>query len=89
MDFFDLCSHPRAETYPYPFPKGEAAAQHYMHQLITKCTTYFCCWHQRRSKDATKEWVCYKECMSLGRERATRGHFEAIFLGVFLGMALK
>ena len=26
MDFFDLCSHPRAETYPYPFPKGEAAA---------------------------------------------------------------
>ena len=44
---------------------------------------------QRRSKDATKEWVCYKECMSLGRERATRGHFEAIFLGVFLGMTLK
>ena len=26
MDFFDLCSHPRAETYPYPFPKGEAGA---------------------------------------------------------------
>ena len=38
-DFFDCF-----ETYPYPFPKGEASAQHYISQLVTSYITYLCYW---------------------------------------------